>query len=87
MGLSGPHSRHYCNQIEPGLEGIQLFPCSSQLSMKFFLLINVKIPTAVGILTFMNGKYSILCLSEPNKSRISWYFYTYELLKFHAQLS
>ena len=26
--------------------------CSTQLSMKFFLLINVKMPTIVGILTF-----------------------------------
>ena len=30
--------------------------CSTQLSMKFFLLINVKMPTMVGILTFMSGK-------------------------------
>ena len=52
--------------------------------MKFFLLINVKMPTIVGVLTFMSGKNSILGLSEPKKSRISWYFYTYELLKFHV---
>ena len=31
----------------------------------FFLLINVKMPTPVGILTFMSGKISILDLSEP----------------------
>ena len=40
----------------PGLEVIKLFSCSTQLSMKFFLLINVKMPTIVGILTFMSGK-------------------------------
>ena len=34
--------------------------CSTQLSMKVFLLINVKMPTIVGILTFMSGKNSIL---------------------------
>ena len=55
--------------------------------MKFFLLINVKMPTTVGILTFMSGKNSIIGLSEPKKCRISWYFYTYEHLKFHAQLT
>ena len=55
--------------------------------MKFFLLINVKMPTIVGILTFMSRENSILHLSEPDKSWISWYFYTYEHLKFHAQLS
>ena len=41
----------------------------------------------IGISTFMSGKNSILVLSEPRKSRISWYVYTYEHLKFHAQLS
>ena len=35
--------------------------------MKFFLLINVKMPTAVGILTFMSGKNRILGLSQPKK--------------------
>ena len=54
--------------------------------MKFFLLINVKMLT-IGILTFMSGENSILGLSEPKKGRISWYFYTYEHLQFHAQLS
>ena len=36
--------------------------------MKFFLLINVKMPTIVGILTFMNRKNNILGLSEPEKN-------------------
>ena len=44
-------------------------------------------PTTVGILTFMSGKNSILGLSEPKTSWISWHFYPYEHLKFHAQLS
>ena len=49
------------------VEVIKLFSCSTQLSMKFFLHINVKIPTIVGILTFYNrsGKNSILGISEP----------------------
>ena len=34
----------------------------------------------------MSGKNSILGLYEP-KGRISWYFYTFEHLKFHAELS
>ena len=46
---------------------LYIFPCSTQLSMKFFLLINVK------IFTFMSWKNSILGLSEPKKSRISWF--------------
>ena len=55
--------------------------------MKILLLKNVKMPTFVGILTFMSGKNSILGLSEPKKAECSWYFYTYEHLKFHAPLS
>ena len=39
--------------------------------MKFFLLINVKMPTTVGILTFMSEKNSILGISEHEKSLIS----------------
>ena len=34
----------------------------------FFLLINVKMPTLVGILTFMSRKNSILGLSEPKRA-------------------
>ena len=38
-----------------GLEVIKLFSCSIQLSTKFILLINVKMPTIVGHLTFISG--------------------------------
>ena len=53
--------------MNSGPEVIKLFSCSTQLSMNFFLLVNVKMPTIVGILTFMRGKNSILGLSEPKK--------------------
>ena len=39
-----------------GPEVIKLFSCSTELSKKFFLLISVKMPTIIGILTFMSGK-------------------------------
>ena len=38
----------------PGPEVIKLFSFSTKLSMKFILLINVKMPTIVGILTFIS---------------------------------
>ena len=38
----------------PGPEVIKLFSSSTQLSTKFILLINVKMPTIVGILTFIS---------------------------------
>ena len=48
---------------DPGVESIKyvsgpeaqkLFSCSTQLRLKFILLINVKMPTIVGILKFMS---------------------------------
>ena len=68
-------------------EVIKLFPCSTQQSTKFILLINVKMPTNVGILTFIS---MINTTSERLKARhvfICWYFSFYEQLKFHTQLS
>ena len=55
--------------------------------MKCFLLIDVKMPTIVGILTFMSGEDSILGLSAPKKAKFLDIFYTYVHIKFHAQLS
>ena len=40
--------------IGTGPEVIKHFLCSTQLSTKFILLINVKMPTLVGILTFIS---------------------------------
>ena len=48
--------------------GYKTFSCSTQLSMNFFLPINVKMPTIVGILTFMSRKNSILGLYESEKA-------------------
>ena len=42
------------SHIQPGIEVIKLFSYSTQLSTKFILLINVKMPTIVGILTFIS---------------------------------
>ena len=54
-----------------GPEVIKHFSWSTHLSMKFFPLINVKMPTIVGILTFMSGINNILGLSEPKKSLLN----------------
>ena len=42
--------------------------CSTQLSIKIFLLINVKMPTVFGFIKFMSRKNSILGLSELEKN-------------------
>ena len=54
--LSIEHSLSLPPTDSPGPEVIKLFSCSTQLSMKYFPLINVKMPTIVGILTCMSGK-------------------------------
>ena len=75
------------NLITSGPEVIKLFSCSAQLRLKFILLINVKMPTIVGILTFISRiNYQILRY-EPEFSTNFDYFSIYEQLKFHAQLS
>ena len=48
MKTSNPVSELHSFGI-PGPEVIILFSCSTQLSLKFILLINVKMPTIVGI--------------------------------------
>ena len=57
-----------CSARNPGFEAINFFSCSTQLSIKSFLLINVKMPTIVGILTFISRKNSILSLSKAENS-------------------
>ena len=64
IGLTKGISHWHC----PGPEVIKLFSSSIQVSMKIFLLINVKMPTVVGILTFISWKNRILGLYEPAKS-------------------
>ena len=70
-----------------GPEVMKILSCSIQLSMKFFLLINVKMPTIVGILTFISRKNSIIGISKPGKIEFLDIFFTYKHLKFHAQLN
>ena len=52
------------NQSDP--EDLQLFSCSTEISMNLMKLINVKMPTIVDILTFMS---MIHTTSEGLKAR------------------
>ena len=49
---------------------IKLVSCSTKVSMKFIMLINVKMPTIVGIYMYKHDKYNI-CEFESKKSSIS----------------
>ena len=64
-----------------------LFSYSTQLSMKFILLINVIMPTIVDILTFISMINTTLERLKARNFFICWYFSFYEQLKFHAHLS
>ena len=80
---------HINNEIAQLARGDKTFPCSTQLSTKFILLINVKMPTIVGILTFIS---MIDTTSERLKGKARNFFICrflsfYEQLKFRAQLS
>ena len=73
--------------MSSGSEVINSFSCSIQLSTEVFLLINVKMPTIVDILTFIS---MLNTTSERLKARNFLVFRNlsfYEQLKFCAQLS
>ena len=71
----------------PGPAVNKLFSCSTQLSTKFIVLINVEMPTMVGILTFISRINTTSNSLEARKVFIFLHFSFYEQLKFHAQLS
>ena len=81
-----PQQKSQSYQFPSGPKVIKRFSCSTQMSMKFILLINIKMPTIVGILTFIS---MINTKSERLKARsffICRCYRFYEQLKSHAQL-
>ena len=85
--ILGLHPQFLISFSGPGPKVVKLFPCSTQLGMKFILLINVKMPTIVVILAFIS---MINTTSKRLKARnffICWYFSFLEQSKFRAQLS
>ena len=67
--------------------GYKTFLCSTQLSIKFIMLINVKMPTIVGILTLISMINTTFVRLKARKVYILSIFSLYEQLKFHIQLS
>ena len=66
---------------------IKLFSCSSHLSIKSIMLINVKMPRTVGILTFISMINTTPESLKARKVFIFQHFSFYEQLKIHAHLS
>ena len=71
--------------FKTGPKVIKLFSRSTQLSKKFIMLINVKMLTIVGILTFINMLNTTSGSLKARKVSIFQQFSFYEQLKFHAQ--
>ena len=71
----------------PGPEVIKLFSYSTQLSMNFFLLINIKMPSIVGILIFISRINFMLSSVVQEESFNGWYLIFSRQKKFHSQLS
>ena len=52
--LLNPILSFFEKHCRSGPEVIKLFSCSAKMSIKFIMLINVKMPTLVGKLTFIS---------------------------------
>ena len=66
---------------------IKLFSSLTQLSMNFIMIINVKMPTIVGISTIISMINTASVSSKARKFFIFQHFSFYEQLKFHTQVS
>ena len=70
-----------------GPEVIQLFSCSTQLSMKFFMLISLKLLTiANSFLLNLADRENFYAYKYEN-ANFCWHFHIYWQRKFYAQLS
>ena len=85
LSQSAPGAPLFTKDIQSGPEVIKLFSCSTQLSMKFQVLIKTKILKNKGIFCFQTLRYCIFhangCLNANN----CWHFNIYEHDKFRAQ--
>ena len=66
----------------PGPEAMKKISCTIQLSLNLNMLINVKMPTIVGILTFIS-----MINTKSESLKASKHLFFYKPLKFHAHLS
>ena len=74
-------------QRNPGPEVIKLFSCSTQLSMKFVLLINLKLLTILNSFLLNIAEHENFSANKYENANLSWHFHIYWQRKFHAQLS
>ena len=76
-----------CVFSSPGPDVLKLFSCSTQLSMKFFVLINLKLLT-IAISFLLNlAEHGMFSVNKYDNANYCWHFHIYKHRKFHAQLS
>ena len=68
-------------------QGYKTFFMQTQLTMKFIMLINIKMPTTVGILTFISMKNTTSESFRVRKVFIFQHFCFYKQMKSHAPFS
>ena len=73
--------------VNSGPEFIKLCSCSAKLSIKFIMLINIKMPTIVGILIFISMINKISASLKARKVFSFQHFSFHEQLKLCVQLS
>ena len=83
MGSSG----HRGLFIAPGHKIIKLFSCSTQMSMKIVLLINLKLLTIPNSFLLNIAEHEIFSANKYENANNSWHFHIYLQRKFHAQLA
>ena len=71
----------------PDPEVIKHFSCSTQLSMKFVLLINLKLLTTANSFLLNTTEHENSSANKYENANSGWHFHIYMQRKFHAQLS
>ena len=66
-----------------GPEVITLVPCSTQLSMKFYMLINGKLLISPVVFLLNSAECEIFYAYEYENATNSWHFHIYQQRKFH----
>ena len=61
--------------------------CSTQLTMKFFLLINLKLLNTANCVLLNIAEYENFSANRYENANYCWHFHIYQQRKFHAQLS
>ena len=68
---------HIYRNIYPGPQVIKLFSCLTQLSMKFVLLINLKLQTIENVFLLNKAEHEIFSANKYENANYCWHFHIY----------